>query len=84
MTEILAIYAVFVLLWLSFFIKRRAFNRKRFVSWLGAIGAAFCWPLGFFFVMFEMNKQRKCEHCKQLHKVYNQHADLVLGRKKKK
>ncbi len=41
-------YVLISLFWFCFFIYKRAFNFKRRANWLGALAAAFCWPIGMF------------------------------------
>ena len=80
MIEAGVIYLIFVALWFGFFLKLNAFNNRRVGSWIGAICASLVWPLGFLLVGYEMRKQKKCKHCKQLNKVYEEHAHKVFGK----
>lgn len=58
-------------LWLSFFIRKRAFRLNKVTGWLGALSASALWPLGFIFLVFQFKKQHDCEKCRQIKTTWN-------------
>ena len=77
------IYLILVFIWFGFFLKRNAFNKRKISSWIGAIAAALCWPLGFLFVWSEMRKQKHCPKCHQLENVFEEHHKKVFSSRTK-
>jgi len=67
---------------MTLFIKRHAFNKRRWGGWVGAILAAVCWPLGLLLLGWAMLKQFMCEDCRTLDGVYHKHHKKVFSSRK--
>jgi len=76
-----AIYLVISALWMWFFLKRKAFSKKRIGAWIGAVLAAVCWPLGGLLVAVALWRQSNCESCENTMAHYERNKHKVYGAK---
>ena len=69
--EFLMIYFGIALIWIFYFVKKRAFALNKWQGWVGAILATFLWPLGFVLLFAAIVRQKRCSKCNDLKRSLN-------------